>query len=220
MKKPVPIRRKRLAPHERRQQIVEGALSLFAERGFDANTRELAVRLKITQPLLYRYFPAKEDLIEAVFELAYQRLARIDWLKTINGGGDLRTRLITLWSAYATSNYDYEWIRLYMFAGLAGGELNRRYIRRITLPLLKRIAEEVRLEIGRPASAKDRISDREIEYLWLFHGGLYYGAIREHIYAMPMDPRIFSQIVELSVDTMISGYRKLLASNHSSRSAA
>ena len=54
---------RRLKSGERERQIHVEAAKLFAERGFDAGTSELAERLGIAQPLLYRYFRNKDDLI-------------------------------------------------------------------------------------------------------------------------------------------------------------
>lgn len=202
--------RARLSPDERRRHIVEEALSFFAEHGFEANTRVLAQRIGVTQPLLFRYFSTKEELIEAVFDLAYSRLARRDWLSTIRRSeGNLRTRLVNFCYAYARESYDFDWIRLYMFAGLAGGELNRRYIKRVTEPVLRAIALEIRVHLGLPGH-KESPSKEEIEYLWIFHGGLYYQAIRQHIYRMPVDAKALASVVEIAVDAMIHGYTKIL----------
>src|SRR5262249_32717979 len=57
--------RQRLAPSMRRQHLIEEAFAYFAEVGLGGSTRELAKRMGVTQPLLYRYFPTKESLIEA-----------------------------------------------------------------------------------------------------------------------------------------------------------
>jgi len=56
--------RRRLPRHERERLIVEEAVRFFAEVGFEGQTRALAQRLGVTQPLLYRYFPDKGALIE------------------------------------------------------------------------------------------------------------------------------------------------------------
>ena len=58
-----------MPPGEREAQIVAEAVRFFAETGFEGQTRELAARLGITQPLLYRYFPTKEALFLAVLDL-------------------------------------------------------------------------------------------------------------------------------------------------------
>ena len=62
---------RRLSPEDREKQILEGAIKFFAEKGFSGQTRELALQLGITQPLLYRYFPSKRSLIERVFNEVY-----------------------------------------------------------------------------------------------------------------------------------------------------
>jgi AcrR family transcriptional regulator len=212
-------KRKRLSPDERRSHIVEEALQLFAEHGFEANTRILAKRIGVTQPLLFRYFSTKEDLIDATFELAYSRLAKRDWLSFIRQSeGDLRTRLINFFNAYTSVNYDFDWIRLYMFAGLAGGELNRRYIKRITEPMLRAIALEIRgsMNLSRHETA---VTKSELDYIWIFHGGLYYNAIRHRIYGLPVDPASNGHITEMTVDAMLAGYGKVLKSGPGKRKA-
>ena len=69
-KKPSPsaarVKQKRLSPEDRRQEFVRKATEFFSEEGFNGGTRELARRLGVTQPLLYRYFPSKEELIKEV----------------------------------------------------------------------------------------------------------------------------------------------------------
>lgn len=60
-----------LPPDERREQIVRGALQVFAEKGFDATTnKEIARAAGIASPgLIYHYFRDKLDLLRAVVEL-------------------------------------------------------------------------------------------------------------------------------------------------------
>src|SRR6266404_80860 len=62
---------KRLSPEEREEQIVQKAIQYFGAHGFSASTHELARKIGITQPLLYRYFPNKEALVERVFHEVY-----------------------------------------------------------------------------------------------------------------------------------------------------
>ena len=60
--------RRRMAPDERERLILEEATRYFAEYGLGGGTLELARRLGITQPLLYKYFPTKNAMIEKVFD--------------------------------------------------------------------------------------------------------------------------------------------------------
>ena len=69
-------KRQRLPPAARRDHILKEAIQYFSEVGFDGGTRELAVRLGVKQPLLYRYFPSKEDLIkEGLRDRLYRPMA-------------------------------------------------------------------------------------------------------------------------------------------------
>ncbi|HEV7126408.1 MAG TPA: TetR/AcrR family transcriptional regulator [Ktedonobacterales bacterium] len=54
---------------DRRQQILEAALDVFAEQGFEgATTKEIATRADVTTGLIYFYFPGKEELFFAAFQ--------------------------------------------------------------------------------------------------------------------------------------------------------
>lgn len=53
----------------RRQEIIEVALDLFCQRGYDGTTlRQIGERLGFTVAALYYYFQAKDDLLAAVAE--------------------------------------------------------------------------------------------------------------------------------------------------------
>jgi len=57
------IRAERLKYEERRPLILQAALDVFAEKGFQgAKTREIAKLAGVSETLLFRYFPTKEDL--------------------------------------------------------------------------------------------------------------------------------------------------------------
>jgi len=54
---------------DRRQQILEAALSVFAERGFEAATnKDITERAGVNQGLIYFYFESKADVFFAAFE--------------------------------------------------------------------------------------------------------------------------------------------------------
>src|SRR6478736_7326055 len=85
---------KRLSPEQREAEIVRGAVGFFAEFGFEGQTRELATRLGITQPLLYRYFPTKDALVERVYEEVFLRRWNPFWEELIvDRNKPLNTRL-------------------------------------------------------------------------------------------------------------------------------
>jgi AcrR family transcriptional regulator len=70
---------RRLPAQQRRQQLVGVALTLFAERGFDATTMDdIAEAAGVTKPLLYQHFTSKRALyLELVDQVAEQLLGAI-----------------------------------------------------------------------------------------------------------------------------------------------
>jgi AcrR family transcriptional regulator len=64
----VPTRRE-LQAQERRSQLIDTALALFAEKGVDATTiKDIAERAGVAQGLVYHYFASKDDLFDAIIE--------------------------------------------------------------------------------------------------------------------------------------------------------
>lgn len=59
----------RLPAAKRREQLLDTAVSLFAERGYGgATTAELARAAGVTEPIIYRHFSSKKDLFIAVID--------------------------------------------------------------------------------------------------------------------------------------------------------
>ena len=110
--------RRRLPPAERERQIVDGAIRYFAEVGFEGQTRELARRLGITQPLLFRYFPTKDDLIDRVYEEVYLSRWKDEWPNGLKDRSlTLEERLVRYYEDYGSAIFNYEWVRIFMFSG-------------------------------------------------------------------------------------------------------
>jgi AcrR family transcriptional regulator len=51
-----------------RELIVDAAAGLFAEKGLDVSTSEIAARAGVGEATLFRRFPVKQDLVDAVLE--------------------------------------------------------------------------------------------------------------------------------------------------------
>jgi AcrR family transcriptional regulator len=60
----------------RRGQILDAALAVFAEKGYEAGTmREIAARVGVTEPALYRHYAGKEALFEDLVAVAGDHIA-------------------------------------------------------------------------------------------------------------------------------------------------
>lgn len=205
--------RRRLGRGLRAPQIVGVAAAFFAERGFEAPTRELAERLGVTQALLYRYFRSKEELIERVLEHSFGRRkprGRVSLL------GDrtrpLEDRLSGFYQDYlagvsATS------IRLFVRGGLEGRGLAGRFSGLLTATILHPVVEELRHDVGLPDAGARPLMRGERELAMTLHGGVMFLAIRKFIYGMPM-PDDLSDLVDLQVRTFLPGARAEIARLH------
>lgn len=56
-------------PDVRKQEILDGAIRVFARKGYDKTTiTDIAKELNISQGLCYRYYPSKEEIYNAALE--------------------------------------------------------------------------------------------------------------------------------------------------------
>src|SRR3954449_11517058 len=77
--------------HPTRRSIVDAALDLFAERGFDgAATRLIAERAGVAQPLLNYHFAGKHELWQASVDDLFDRFraSTAEWLHAVAGHGN------------------------------------------------------------------------------------------------------------------------------------
>jgi len=178
------VKQKRLSPEDRRQEFVRKATEFFSEEGFNGGTRELARRLGVTQPLLYRYFPSKEELIKEVYNKVYLEPLDSGWEKLLTDRSrPVRDRLLQFYENYTNVIFTRKWLRIYLFSGLKGLDINRWYVGVVRDKILTRIIKECRFEAGLPTQAKP--SAAELEMAWVFHGGIFYYGVRRFIYEMP-----------------------------------
>src|SRR5215211_2698241 len=60
-----------------RELIIAAAAAVFAERGLDAATAEIAHRAGVGEATLFRRFPTKDDLIDAIIETRMEELVAL-----------------------------------------------------------------------------------------------------------------------------------------------
>lgn len=64
------------SPQERKAEIIEAALALFMEHGYEGTSVSMIVsRVGVAQGLFYYYFKSKEDVFEAAMEYYTDKLA-------------------------------------------------------------------------------------------------------------------------------------------------
>ncbi len=212
MSKKAPAKRarakqRRLSPDDRRKEFVAKAAEFFSEEGFAGGTRDLARRLGVTQPLLYRYFPSKDDLIKEVYRTVYLEPIDAGWDRLLaDRSRPLRERLQEFYNAYTDAIFNRKWLRIYLYSGLKGLDINRWYVGMVRDKILTRIVKECRHDAGLSAQGKPTAS--EIELAWVFHSGIFYYGVRKYIYeAQVLEDK--EQMISHALDVFLAGFERI-----------
>lgn len=197
--------RVRLTRDAREKLIVDGAIRFFAEVGFGGQTRELARQLGMSQSLLFKYFPTKGELIDRVYQEVYLARWNPYWEVLIsNKDIPLRQRLLKFYSEYARRIMDYHWIRIFLYAGLLGSEINKNYLDLLKSRIIYRICHAARDEAGLPKLSDNELSERDLQLVWALQGSILYLAIQRHVYRNLSDEGI-DGLIEDRVDAFLKG---------------
>lgn len=200
--------RPRITGNEREALILAEAVRFFADVGFSGDTRELARRAHVTHPLLYKYFATKEVLIERVYEAVYLETWKPAWEALIaDRTVPLRERMTRFYLAFSDVLLNREWVRLFMFFGLRGADINERWFgvvrERVVLPL----CGELRHDVGLPAATEIPITRVELELVQGISSRIFAWGIRQHIYGMPLpdDAPNVPALIQAEIDVFFDG---------------
>jgi AcrR family transcriptional regulator len=186
------------------------AIAFFARNGFGASTRDLAKELGVTQPLLYRYFPTKEALIDRVYDEVFIRRWNPEWEEWLaDRSVPMADRLKRYLKDYARFILRNEWVRIFIYAGLSRSGINQRYLSRLRERHFLVIARELRHEYGIPAPADAEAEDEEVELVWAMHSGVFYIGVRKWIYEQ-QTPKNLDRLIDMRVDSFILGVPAVL----------
>src|SRR5215217_8252841 len=110
--------RRRLAPAQRRELIVEAAGRLFGERGYDGTRLDdVAAASGVTKPVLYRHFDSKTALYIALLERHREDLGSFEGAIPAHGTLEERLRaVLEVWFAYVEA-HAYAWRMLFRDTG-------------------------------------------------------------------------------------------------------
>lgn len=188
----------REASRKRAREIVSAAAEHFSEVGFAGSTREITKRAGVTQPLLYRYFPTKDDLIEAVYRTVYLESWNQDWDAALKDRAtSVRQRFETFYHEYVHMAFKPIPLRLSYYAGLRDADINQWYNQLIEELILKQLVREHRVELGLPDEAY--VSASHLEPAWQIHGGLMHYGWRKHVLNQRVAPDV-EQVIADNLD--------------------
>jgi TetR/AcrR family transcriptional regulator len=139
---------RRLPATDRRRQLLETALDIFSQKGFAATTtKEIAAAAGVTEAIIFRHFPTKQDLYSAVLGLKHEsgELAAevANWQTLMDANDDVglfRAMIEKLIQGYRR---DPRMTRVLLFAALEGHEAALEQHRQRSFPLYERLYQYV-----------------------------------------------------------------------------
>ncbi|CDN95218.1 MULTISPECIES: TetR/AcrR family transcriptional regulator [Agrobacterium tumefaciens complex] len=197
--------KKYLDAADREQQILDFAITYVAQRGLSFTTRELADALGVSQPLLYRYFKNRDELLKKIYDEVYLKRWDQNWNAQLSDRSiPIRDRLIRYLKAYTLAILDERWIRIFIASALEDPQISKRYLgllHETTFPLIYR---EIAAEAGVTPPTGAAADELAVEIVWGFHCSFFYFGVRKYIYRNRI-PEKLDPVIEARVDVFVTG---------------
>lgn len=145
--------RNRMPGGDRREQILHGAMELFAEKGFrGATTREIAQHLGISEALMFKYFPSKEALYRAIIQKRTDGSEEMFFPKeAVQAKDDRQVFRSVASNLLARNTGDPTFMRLILYSALEGHELSRIFFENHVMEKTRLLADYIRQRIKEKA---------------------------------------------------------------------
>jgi AcrR family transcriptional regulator len=161
----------RVPAEDRRQQIIEVARDLFANRGYEGTTtRELAEQIGINEALLFRHFPSKEELYWSVLQHMIDMRGTKDRLREhIRSSMSDRETFIAV--AQDILNRSVKLTRLLFYSVLEKHELSERFFSTHVIAYHEILAEYIRgaIQAGRFREMDPLLAARAFIGMFSYH---------------------------------------------------
>ena len=197
----------RFSSADRRQQILDVATGLFAQQGFQGTTtRLIAERSGVTEALIFRHFPSKEELYWAVIWSKIESAAPTERLQESleAGGSDLDILSRVALQVLERRSKDQTLSRLLLFSALEKHELSERFFRNYVADYFEVLTRFVRKGIagGRFRSVDPLLAARGFLGMVIYHSWIQelYGGKK----VQEFDPRVVSRTL---ADIWLAGMR-------------
>lgn len=144
-------KRRRIPANDRRLQIIQLAMPLFARLGFNGTTtRRIAQRAGINEALIFRHFPRKLDLYWAVLEHKCRATkGRRELKEQLNvQGDDLKVFAALAEDVLRRNTEDQTLSRLLLFSTLEQHRLSHRFFRTFVAQYYEKLAEFIRQRVA------------------------------------------------------------------------
>lgn len=140
----------RLNAQDRRQHLLDAAAELFSRRGYEGTTtRQIADAAGVTEALIFRHFPNKEDLYWEIIEDRCRTRGAKERLQERLGSGDSDEAVFSAIAADILGRHtrDPQLFRLLLFSALEQHELSHRFFRTHISEYYEQLADRIRERI-------------------------------------------------------------------------
>ncbi len=187
---------KHLPAEERRAVTVEAVIELAGEQNpSDITTAAIAKRMGLTQGALFRHFPNKAAILQAVMEWVTKRLlARLD--KAIQGAPSPLAALEAMFMTHVTFVVEHPGVPRILFGELQRAE--KTPSKRIVQTLIKNYGERLHRLIEEGKNRGELDADLDTEAAAILFIGTIQGLIMQSLLAGNVDrirhdaPRVFA----------------------------
>ena len=121
----------------------------------------------------------------------------------------LQTRLLRFYKDYARVALTYDWVRIFMFSGLRGENINNRYLEFLRSRVLEPIAKELRVELGLLGFEQVPLTEEEVELIWGINARVFYLGQRLWIFNAPLTLDI-DQIIDQTITSYLAGAKQTI----------
>jgi AcrR family transcriptional regulator len=193
--RPKSARKRNLPAEERRRELLEAALEIFSEKGMSITIQALADRVKVTQPLVHRYFRTRADLIDGIRKKIQFAHWDPGWRALLTDRSrPLAERLPEFYASYLPQIYSARWYRGFWYAALDDSTFAEVFLERVHEEILLSIIGEARHAFGYPSLECKPATPREIELVWGMHSTNVFIGIRRYVYHTPVSPDVATTV--------------------------
>jgi TetR/AcrR family transcriptional regulator len=138
----------RLPASDRRRQLLETALDFFSRKGYGGTTtKEIAAAAGVTEAIIFRHFPSKQDLYNAVLDHHHNAGAITEciahWKSCMDRNDDEGLVRAIIEKIIESYRRDLRGHRVLLFAALEGHETGLEHNRQISLPIFELLCQYV-----------------------------------------------------------------------------
>lgn len=192
----------RLTSEKRREKILQAAVTLFSLAGFNGTTtRQLARKAGVSEALLFRHFPNKKLLYEALLKKQLEeRIPQVLGGLPEDAGPEILLKSLARRIARAHED-DPKFLRLFLFSALEDHKLNDLFFKMRTLPTVEFLQGYFRKMMG-----EGRMRNTDPEAAAFAFMAMVFGYVQTRI--IYKIPQVLKYAAEERVETYVDIFLK------------